>query len=77
MTNIRVGAEWVNSFPGSGQSCHQNNLSYCDDRAHGFISAMTRAKHWTATEWSHALPALFCPALCGLAVLFQLVLQRP
>jgi hypothetical protein len=54
MTTIRVGVEWVNSFPGSGQPCHQNNLSYCDDRAHGFISAMGDHGHPGIFEWANS-----------------------
>jgi hypothetical protein len=51
MTVVRVGVEWVDHFPASGQSCHQDSLDYCDDRAHGFISAMGSRGHTQVFEW--------------------------
>ncbi|MGZ4411763.1 MAG: DUF6345 domain-containing protein [Gaiellaceae bacterium] len=51
MTTVRVGVEWVDHFPPSGSPCHQNNLDYCDDRAHGFIAAMGGHGHPGIFEW--------------------------
>lgn len=49
MTAVRVGVEWVNNFPATG--CSQNNLSYCDDRAEGFKSAMQGRGHVGVFDW--------------------------
>jgi hypothetical protein len=51
MAIVRVGVEWVNRFPASGQPCHQDTLDYCDDRAHGFIAAMGGRGHTGVFEW--------------------------
>jgi len=59
---VRVGGEWINTFPASG-ACHQNNLSYRDDHAVGFYNEMGNHGHvkvfcfgegnaWE-TDWRH------------------------
>src|SRR5258705_3527673 len=51
MTVVRVGVEWIDHFAAAGQPCHQDSLDYCDDRAHGFISAMGSRGHTGVFEW--------------------------
>ena len=51
MPTIRVGVEWVNNFPPSGQSCSQDDLSWCDDRSHGFKTGMESRGHTGVFEW--------------------------
>ena len=43
-----VGVEWINNFPAP---CKQNNLSYCDETAEGFLVAMVARGHTKAFNW--------------------------
>jgi hypothetical protein len=39
---VKVGVEWVNSFP---FPCNQNQLANCDDTSVGFLNGMTSRGH--------------------------------
>ncbi|HZY70544.1 MAG TPA: DUF6345 domain-containing protein [Thermoplasmata archaeon] len=51
MTIVRVGVEWINNFPPSGQACSQNDLSWCNAQAEGFATHMGNHGHTQVFDW--------------------------
>jgi hypothetical protein len=45
---VKVGVEWVNSFP---FPCNQNQLANCDDTSVGFLNGMTSRGHTQGFNW--------------------------
>ena len=48
---VRVGVEWVNNF--HAETCHQNDLSYCDDQVVGFYNHMGSHGHVKVFNWGN------------------------
>jgi len=51
VATVRVGVEWINNFPPSGQPCNQNSLSYCNAQAEGFYNHMGSHGHVQVFDW--------------------------
>jgi hypothetical protein len=47
--HVRVGVEWINDFHPT--TCHQNDLSYCDDQVVGFYNHMGSHGHVQVFNW--------------------------
>jgi len=48
---VRVGVEWVNTFP--PVQCHQANLDYTDDQTNGFYNTMGSRGHDQIFNWGN------------------------